>query len=102
MNDSIRVDIHPLAAAEIEEADEWYFNVDPKVAASFREAVYLAMKKIGEQPLTYPVFETSLRRYVLQGFPYVILFHATGPRVRVIAVAHTRRRPGYWKDRAST
>ena len=102
MDDSINVDVHPLAATEIDEADDWYSNVNPNVAKRFRETVYTALKRIGEQPLAFPVDDAPLRRCVLRGFPYVILFDDSAPRIRVIAVAHTRHRPGYWKDRTGT
>ena len=99
MSESFDVDVHPLAASEIDEADDWYFQVNPIVAANFREVVFTAPQRIGNQPLDFPVFEAPIRRCVLRGFPYVILFDIAGSRIRVIAVAHTRRRPGYWKDR---
>jgi len=102
VDESIDVDVHPLAALEIDEADDWYSSVNPNVAAKFREAIYVALVRIGEQPLAFPVVEAPLRRCVLRGFPYVILFADSAVRIRVIAVAHTRRRPGYWKDRTST
>ena len=55
MDESINVDVHPLAATEIDEADDWYSNVNPNVAERFRETVYTALKRIGEQPLAFPV-----------------------------------------------
>ncbi len=32
-------------------------------------------------------------------FPYSIIFRVDSDRIYVIAVAHAKRRPGYWKDR---
>ncbi len=100
MTDSINVDIHPAAAEEIEAAEDWYFDVDPNVAANFRKTVFAALKRIGDQPRTFPIVEVGLRRCTLRGFPYVILFDDSTERILVIAVAHTRRRPGYWKRRS--
>lgn len=99
MNEPINVDVHPGAAAEFDEADDWYADVNPNVAANFRNAVYDALRRIGNQPLSFPVVEATLRRCVLRNFPYVILFDDSGQRPRVLAIAHTRRKPGYWKDR---
>ena len=102
MTDNINVDLHPLAVAEIDEAEDWYFKVDPAVAARFREVVFAALTRIGKQPLSFPTFDSPIRRCVLRGFPYVVLFDNSSQRVKVIAVAHTRRRPGYWKQRTQT
>ena len=41
------------------------------------------------------------RRYLLCKLPYSIIHQASGNLVRIYAVAHVKRRPGYWKDRLS-
>ncbi len=51
MSDSVSVDLHPLAAVEIEDADDWYSNIDSAVGERFRDAVYSALEKIGNNPL---------------------------------------------------
>jgi toxin ParE1/3/4 len=40
------------------------------------------------------------RRRVLHRFPYSVIYEAQGSTVTVLAVAHHRRRPGYWKATA--
>jgi hypothetical protein len=40
-----------------------------------------------------------LRRALLEGFPYAVLFVAVADAVHVLAVAHVRREPGYWFNR---
>jgi hypothetical protein len=40
-----------------------------------------------------------MRRFILPSFPYSIVFLELATEVRVIAVAHGRRKPGYWLDR---
>jgi len=41
------------------------------------------------------------RRWVCERFPYAVVYHvATDGAIRVLAVAHHRRRPGYWGSRA--
>ena len=39
------------------------------------------------------------RRIPLRRFPYALIFRRDGEVIRVIAVAHRRRRPRYWKPR---
>jgi plasmid stabilization system protein ParE len=55
--------------------------------------------RISEHPEQFPFFEFGTRRAVLRRFPFVIVFRDTAERVEIIAVAHGRRRPGYWQDR---
>ena len=43
--------------------------------------------------------DLEIRRALLPRFPYALVFISTGVEIQVIAVAHTKRRPGYWLDR---
>jgi len=50
-----------------------------------------------------PVFgvdpELGARRVRTKRFPYAIVFIELPKTIRVIAIMHERRRPGYWKNR---
>ena len=50
-------------------------------------------------PLVGAVFRGTRRRYILRRFPYGIIYQVTTDELRVIAVAHHRRRPDYWAGR---
>lgn len=39
------------------------------------------------------------RRFPLRKFPYSIVYYFRGEELRVIALAHHRRRPSYWSGR---
>lgn len=39
------------------------------------------------------------RRFPLRRFPYSIIYYVKDAELRVIALAHHRRRPGYWAGR---
>lgn len=41
----------------------------------------------------------DLRFVKLRSFPYLVLYRVGPDRVEIIAVAHAKRRPGYWEDR---
>lgn len=46
----------------------------------------------------FPI-ESRVRRVLLERFPYAVVFIETEDVVHVIAVAHFRREPSYWRDR---
>jgi hypothetical protein len=59
---------------------------------------------IGENPLRFPRLldvpeELAIRRALLARFPYAVVFMDMVGEVRVVAVAHARRRPGFWLGR---
>ena len=50
-------------------------------------------------PSVWPEFESGARRYVLRRYPFSIVYRVAGELIEVIAVAHQRRKPYYWRDR---
>jgi len=60
---------------------------------------------IAEAPERWPAYPMQrrvaylVRRYVMQAYPYVLPYSVWGDTVRVLAVAHTSRKPGYWLPR---
>ncbi len=41
----------------------------------------------------------SIRSFALRRFPYSIVYRALEAEVRILAIAHQRRRPGFWNKR---
>lgn len=44
-------------------------------------------------------WRNSRRRFPLRHFPYSVVYYTHGEELRVIAIAHHSRRPGYWSRR---
>ena len=91
---------HKAASQEVREAYLWYAERDRKTARLFASEIKLAIEKIRRSPKRWPRYDGSVRRYVLHGFPFQIIYYLdTAGSVFVLAVAHTRKRPGYWTHR---
>ena len=43
--------------------------------------------------------DLTIRRRLVPGFPYALAYRMVGEVIRIEAVAHTHRRPGYWLPR---
>ena len=96
---ALPVELDPRAEEEARAAVLWYRERSERAAAAFERELEAAIEQIGESPATFPVANGALRRFLLHRFPYGI-FYAIGPHsVRVIAVAHLHRKPGYWRGR---
>jgi plasmid stabilization system protein ParE len=80
-------------------AARWYASQSVSAANGFVHAFDFALAQIEERPYAWPPYLWSTRRFLLQRFPYHIVYWADASRVVVIAVAHLSRRPGYWRDR---
>jgi plasmid stabilization system protein ParE len=94
-----RPQIHPAALAEAQAAVDWYAARSKRAAEAFLNELDHAMQQLSEHPEQFPRFDFGTRRAVLRTFPFLVIFRETATSVEVIAVAHGRRRPGYWRDR---
>ncbi len=93
------VSLLPLAEAEITQAFQWYSERSPFAADSFRAEVFAAVDSLAEDPTMWAADAEGVHYYILRRFPYTIHYEVTAATVTVLAVAHQRRRPGYWQER---
>jgi plasmid stabilization system protein ParE len=95
----VTVRFHPAAAQEAESAYDWYAARNPSAAHGFREELRQAIDTVAGNPLTWPRHGRCARQYVFPRFPFSLVYRTRGDEVEVLAVAHGRRRPGYWRSR---
>ena len=81
------------------EAALYYQSKAAGLGVDFLSEVERAVKSIAESPNTWPILEGELRRRLVRRFPFGILYKVESEEIVVIAVAHLRRKPGYWKER---
>lgn len=88
------------AAREYRAARKWYAARSPRAAERFRMAVAAAVDRITALGESLPVVQRPYHVVRVKRFPYVLIFRRGISReFRVVAVAHTSRRPGYWHGR---
>jgi plasmid stabilization system protein ParE len=97
--ESKRVDFHPDALAEANSAIRWYRERSSKAGEAFISELGEAIELISKSPHRWPYFDEDYRRSPLIRFPYWIIYFETPEKIRILAVAHGRRRPGYWRNR---
>lgn len=69
------------------------------MAANFLEQVQRALDMISEAPLRWPATTYNARKFVLRRFPFLLVYRDKAAAIQILAVAHGRRKPGYWKRR---
>ena len=95
----MRVSFHPEARAELREARTWYYERSPLSATAFAHPIGNAVSRILEAPTQYPLAEYGTRKLILQRFPFNIFYLPGESEIVIVAVAHQKRRPGYWSTR---
>jgi plasmid stabilization system protein ParE len=91
--------LHPQAEQEYLTALAWYRERSLIAAIKFESAFDQAVGKIMEAPQRWPIYVADFRKYTLRQFPFGIVYQEFSSEVVIFAVAHSRRRPGYWRDR---
>jgi plasmid stabilization system protein ParE len=98
----VRLDIDPDARLEFLDASAWYEAEVPGLGARFIAEFERGVHLLLDSPRLGAPFGRRLRRFVLNdGFPYSIVYTIRSDVLLVIAVAHSARRPGYWRRRAA-
>jgi len=87
------------ALAEAIAAARWYAERSATAAAAFSSEIDEAESAIVRLPDAWPRFDHDTRRYLLRRFPFSVVYRVEAARIVIVAVAHGRRRPGYWKSR---
>jgi toxin ParE1/3/4 len=94
-----QLDLHPAALAEWKFAVAWYWERNQTAAFNFVDELDQAIDLIAESPQRWPRGLHGTRKFVLQRFPFAIVYRERETDVQVLAIAHGHRRPGYWKNR---
>ncbi len=94
------IEYHPEARAEADEAAAYYYGDDRRISSRFLDILQKVVLEIQLAPRRWP-FEhgTVAQRRQVKGFPYMIFYLDELDKIIILAVAHTSRRPGYWKKR---
>jgi plasmid stabilization system protein ParE len=95
----MKVEFFPAAEQELIEASKHYEAQLQGLGNEFLLEVERVSAVLVELPSLGEKLDSIHRRLPLQRFPYALIFRRDADVIRVVAVAHRRRRPGYWSPR---
>jgi toxin ParE1/3/4 len=95
------LEYHPAASDELVEAARFYEGREAGLGHRFLDAVDASLANLKRNPRVAPSDERGRRKYLVRGFPYVIICKIRNTSIHVLAIAHTSRKPGYWRSRDS-
>lgn len=92
--------LSPEAEEELNQAATYYREqASSAVAVAFLDEFERAARLIVEHPGLGTSSSQGRRLMPLRRFPFSLLYRVDGEDIRISAVAHQRRRPGYWRNR---
>jgi len=96
----VRVDFHPAATQELEKSADWYAERSLDAARGFAIEVDAALRKIEGDPARFPHIDERHQVCGVDRYPFQIVYRNDRGRLFVVAIAHAKRRPNYWRGRA--
>jgi toxin ParE1/3/4 len=87
------------AEEEMTEASQFYEAASAGLGTDFLDDVQRVLNAVRESPLLGPEIGGKFRRALLHRFPFSVIYSVEVGGILVIALAHQRRRPGYWRNR---
>ena len=90
---------HEAAVVELNEAADFYDLECPGLGLTFLQEIQTALATIAQFPEAAPLLHGRVRRKVLLRFPYTVIYSLRDGQIRVLALAHEKRRPFYWRGR---
>jgi len=88
------------ASEELAAAVRWYEERRVGLGAEFYDAIVRTMDRISQMPEAgSPFGRLKARRMLVAGFPYQIVYRLDSDDIRIVGIAHLKRRPGFWRHR---
>ena len=93
--------MHPEALGDLRDAASFYVEqAGTSLPQSFLAEFEQSINKLLLHPaLGSPWRGKGRRRYLMKHFPYSLVYTVAREEIRILAVAHHSRRPGYWAHR---
>jgi len=86
---------------EAQEAKEHYESEVDGLGDAFSTVLRASVQSIKQLPHGSRLFHDPYRRFVMGRFPYGIIYRLEENTIYIVAIAHFKRRPFYWKDRST-
>jgi toxin ParE1/3/4 len=94
----VRIQFARRARRELIREANWYDRQGPRLGNEFLDDVTRALRQIKEFPLAAPEIGGGYRRHILDRFPFGLVYRLRGQAIVILAVAHHKRRPRYWRN----
>lgn len=92
--------VGPEAERELTDNALYYAReANAELGLGFIETFERALDLLCSNPQLGALWRNQRRRFPLPRFPYSIINYIKGEELRVIAIAHHARKPGYWGRR---
>ena len=90
---------HSEARLEFLDSVAYYEAIQAGLGERFRQSIEAAVELAASFPLAGSPHKHGTRRVFPKKFPFSVVYLVGENEIVIFAVAHFKRRPGYWKSR---
>ncbi len=95
----MKLSLHPEAEADMAQTISFYDQRTPGLGSDFLDEVLRAFERIEFSSEAWPLLERSVRRCLVERFPYGVYYRLDADEIFVLAVMHGKKKPGAWRGR---
>jgi|SRR6056297_3860117 len=96
----MKVAFLPIAQRELDDVFSWYEQQAVGLGYEFLDTFDQTLRMVCSYPEINPQVQENIRRCLLNRFPYAVYYGVNEETIIIIALAHLRRKPDYWIQRA--
>lgn len=96
------VDFHPGARSDYDESFDWYAQRSQRAAIAFATAIDEVIERISVDPDRFLRLDDLHGECPVMRFPFRVIFRKQENRLVIVAIAHAKRHPVYWRGRADS
>lgn len=93
------VKIHPFAALELKETNDWYNLQKENLGNAFLSEVEKTLKLIQQNPKQFAKIRKDVRKAYLKRFPFTIVYSINRNTIEIYSFFHNSRNPLTWQGR---
>ena len=87
------------AQTELLEAITYYAEINAELGVRFEQALARAVRAAAAHPERGATRSRNTRRWLVQGFPFGVIYREGTGEILIVAVVHQRKQPAYWERR---
>lgn len=91
---------HPDVQHEIKASYDWYQKQHIGLGDDFLTELEQAYEAISAMPNSWSKFQAKFHRFLLNKFPFSVIYHINHDTIYIVAIMHQSRKPNYWRKRA--
>ena len=96
---ALRIELREGAKDDFNESFDWYAERSHAAAIAFATALEEGFDQILATPDRFPRTNRGCQYFPLSRYPFRVIFRQEANRLVIVAIAHAKRRPGYWHKR---